>query len=157
VSTKPRVYLETTIVSYLTASASPDDIKAGHQRVTREWWNRRSRFELFVSETVLTEVERGDPSASARRLAALEGIPVLTVTAEADDLATKLVAAHAMPPEAAVDAMHVAVAVINGIDYVLTWNCAHIANAAMRGRIERTIREAGYEAPVLCTPEELME
>jgi hypothetical protein len=154
---KSKVYIETTIVSYLTAELTRDVVQAAHQQLTREWWDRRERFELFVSQTVITEAGGGNAEAASRRLAALEGIAVLGVTAEAVDLAARFVRAHAMPEKAAVDALHVAIAVVNGMNYVLTWNCTHIANAAIRDRIERTCREAGYEPPIICTPEELME
>lgn len=154
---KPKVYLETTIVSYLTAEPTRDVVQAAHQRLTREWWDRRERFDLFVSQTVITEAAGGNAEAASRRLAALDGIATLAVTAEAADLATQFVRAQAMPEKAAVDALHVAIAVVNGMDYVLTWNCTHIANAAIRDKIERTCREAGFEPPIICTPEELME
>jgi hypothetical protein len=157
VTMKPKVYLETTIVSYLTAQPTRDVVQAAHQQLTHEWWERRDRFDVFVSRTVLSEATEGDTEAARRRLAALEGIAVLAATTEAADLAGKFVRAHAMPEKATVDALHVAIAVVNGMDYVLTWNCTHIANAAIRDKIERTCREAGYEPPIICTPEELME
>jgi predicted nucleic acid-binding protein len=155
-ATKSTVYLETTIFSYLTARPTRDIVQAAHQQLTREWWDRRTRFDLFVSQIVITEASGGDADAASKRLAELEGIPVLAVTSEAVDLAGRFVKAHAMPERAAVDALHVAVAVVNGMDYVLTWNCTHIANAAIRDKIEQTCRDAGYEPPVICTPEELM-
>jgi len=154
---KSKVYLETTIVSYLTAAPTRDVVQAAHQQLTREWWNRRERFQLFVSQTVITEAGGGNAAAASRRLAALEGIRTLAVTAEAAELAAQFVRAQAMPEKAAVDALHVAIAVVNGMDYVFTWNCAHIANAAIRDKIEWTCREAGFEPPIICTPEELME
>ena len=154
---KAKVYLETTIVSYLTAKPTRDVVQAAHQQLTIEWWDRRQRFDLFVSQTVITEAGGGNAEAAERRLEALHGIKALAVTAEAADLAAQFVQAHAMPERATVDALHVAVAVVNGMDYVLTWNCTHIANAAMRDKIERTCREAGFEPPIICTPEELME
>lgn len=153
----PKVYLETTIVSYLTAEPTSDVVQAAHQQLTREWWDRRDRFALFVSRTVLAEAAGGAAEAARRRLAALERITVLAATDEAAELAAQFIRAHAMPEKAAVDALHVAIAVVNGMDYVLTWNCTHIANAAIRDKIERTCREAGYEPPIICTPEELME
>jgi hypothetical protein len=153
----PKVYLETTIVSYLTAEPTSDVVQAAHQQLTREWRERRDRFVLFVSRTVLVEAAGGDTEAARRRLAALERITVLAATDEAAELATQFIRAHAMPEKAAVDALHVAIAVVNGMDYVLTWNCTHIANATIREKIERTCREAGYEPPIICTPEELME
>jgi predicted nucleic acid-binding protein len=149
-----RVYLETTVISYLTALPSRDLVQAAHQEITREWWERRSRFELFVSEAVLEEAARGDAGAAARRLAAVEGIPVLEVGASVSGLADQLLRSSAIP---AIDAVHIAVAVVNGMHYLLTWNCAHIANAALRGKIEETCRGAGLLPPIICTPEELME
>jgi hypothetical protein len=154
---KSKVYLETTVVSYLTAEPTRDVVQAAHQQLTREWWDRRGRFDLFVSQTVITEAGGGNAEAASRRLAALEGIPSLAVTVEAADLAARFVRAQAMPEKAAIDALHVAIAVVNGMDYVLTWNCTHIANAAIRDKIERACREAGFEPPIICTPEELME
>jgi hypothetical protein len=154
---KPKAYLETTIVSYLAAAASRDIVIAGHQQITLEWWNRRDRFELFVSAAVIEEAARGDPVAAARRSALLSGIPVLDLGAEVRDLAEILVSARAVPATALIDAVHIAVAAVNRVDYLLTWNCAHIANAAVRGKIEQACRANGLPAPVICTPEELME
>ena len=154
---KSKVYVETTIVSYLSASPSRDIVLAAHQQLTREWWAHRARFDLFVSRPVLTEVARGDADAAARRIAALDGIPVLLVSAEASELADRLLTTTVLPAKAAIDALHVAVAVLNGMDYLLTWNCTHIANAAIRGRIEQACRAAGMQAPIICTPEELTE
>ena len=154
---KPRVYLETTIVSYLTALPSRDLVLAAHQQLTSEWWQIRQRFDLFVSEAVLQEAAGGDPSAAARRCAALRGIPVLGLTEGAANLVRDLVAARAVPAKAVVDAVHIAVAAVNGMDFLLTWNCAHIANAATRAIIDRVCRIAGVAPPVICTPEELME
>lgn len=143
---KSKVYLETTIVSYLTAEPTRDIIQAAHQQITREWWMRRHRFELFVSQTVITEASRGDATAARRRLAALVEVPLLAVTADTTDMAARFIRAHAIPEKAAVDALHVAVAVVNGMDYVLTWNCTHIANAAIR---ERSRRRAVKRASVI--------
>jgi hypothetical protein len=154
---KQKVYVETTIVSYLTALPSRDLVLTAHQHLTAEWWQRRHRFDLFVSEAVLQEAAGGDPSAAARRMAALQGISVLELTAPVAGLARALVAGHAVPANAAVDAVHIAVAAVNGMDFLLTWNCTHIANAATRGMIERVCRAAGLVPPVICTPEELME
>ncbi|MGE3673604.1 MAG: type II toxin-antitoxin system VapC family toxin [Polyangiaceae bacterium] len=154
---KRKVYLETTIVSYLTALPTRDLVRAAHQQITTEWWQGRDRFDLFVSEAVLQEAAAGDPDASARRLIALQGIRVLAATAEVANLAHRLVAGGAVPAKAAVDAVHIAVAATNGMDFLLTWNCTHIANAATRGRIEQACRAAGVAPPVICTPEELQQ
>lgn len=119
------------------------------------WWRRRERFDLFVSEAVLAEAAAGDPEAAAKRAAALEGLPVLQVDTAVDELARRLIESGAVPPNAEYDAIHVAVAAVQGMDVLLTWNLAHIANAAARGKIEEVCRAGGYVPPVLCTPEEL--
>jgi len=154
---KPKAYLETTIVSYLAASPSRDIVIAGHQQITREWWEHRNRFELFVSEAVVEEATRGDAAVAARRAALLSGIPVLDLAAEVHELANRLLLVRAVPAKALIDAVHIAVAAVNRVDYLLTWNCTHIANAAVRGKIEQACRAAGLQAPAICTPEELME
>jgi len=154
---RPKVYLETTIVSYLSAWPSRDLIKAAHQQITQEWWGTRARFDLYVSPLVHREASAGDPGAAKLRLDALAGIPMLTAGPEASALAEKLVTQGSLPPKAAADALHIAIAVANGIDYLLTWNCTHIANAATRHQIEAICRQNRYEPVVLCTPEELME
>jgi hypothetical protein len=152
---KSRVYIETSVVSYLTALPSSDLVRAAHQQLTTEWWTKREGFALFVSDAVLTEVRQGDPAAAARRLAAVDGLQVLAATREANELATALLTAAAMPRKAAIDAVHVAIATVNGMDFLLTWNCTHIANAVMRPRIETVCRDAGFDPPTICTPEEL--
>jgi hypothetical protein len=153
----PKVYLETTIPSYLTSSPSRDLVKAAHRQITREWWQDRARFDLYISQVVLREASGGDAEAARLRLEVLRGIPVLALSPAASRLAQQLVEQGALPENAAVDSLHIAIAVVNGMDYLLTWNCTHIASAAMRHRIEAICRAGGYETPVLCTPEELME
>ena len=154
---KPRVYVETSVISYLTGRPSRDLVTAAHQQITRDWWEQRSRFDLFVSQAVLTEAALGDADAASRRLEALGEAAVLPATAEAADLAERLIRERAIPAAAAIDALHVAVAVANGMDYLVTWNCTHIANAARRVRIEKACRRAGLQAPAICTPEELLQ
>ena len=154
---KSKVYLETTIVSYLVASSTHDIIQSAHQQVTREWWTRRARFDLFVSRPVLTEAGRGDATAAARRLETLTGIPVLSVSRGVTPLANTLLRSGALPTKARLDAVHVAIAAVNGMDYLLTWNLRHLANAVIRGKIEEACRKAGIRPPIICTPEELME
>lgn len=149
--------METTIVSYLSAWPSRDLIKAAHQQITQEWWATRARFDLYISPLVHHEASAGDPGAAKARLDALAGIPMLTAGPDASALAEKLVTQGSLPAKAAADALHIAIAVVNGIDYLLTWNCTHIANAATRHRIEAICRQDGYEPVVLCTPEELQE
>jgi hypothetical protein len=155
---KPKVYVETTVVSYLTAWPSRDLIIAAHQQLTREWWQtRRGEFELFVSEAVVHEASAGDKDAAAERLASVAGIPLLEQSGAATSLAQVLVEQVPLPQRAVVDALHVAIASLNGMDYLLTWNCTHLANAALRNQIEAICRAQGYEPPIICTPEELLE
>lgn len=154
----PTAYIETSVVSYLTARPSRDVVVAAYQEVTREWWrDAAARFHLVASELVLAECRAGDRNAAHERLEALEGISLLEASSRAEDLARRLLDLGAVPREAAADAAHIAIAVTNGVEYLVTWNFRHIANAAMRVRIERACREAGYEPPVICTPNELME
>jgi predicted nucleic acid-binding protein len=121
------------------------------------WWSRRDRFELFVSQAVVEEASRGNAVAAARRLAFLAGIPVLGLNLEIDAIANQLLRASAVPANARIDAIHIAVPAINRMNYLVTWNLTHIANAAIRGKIEQTCRGAGLQAPVICTAEELAE
>jgi len=158
VASKPTVYIETTVVSYLTAWTSRDLVRAAQQQQTREWWDvRREDFELVCSELVEREAAAGDPVAAADRLKALTDLRVLVATPEAAALAVDLIKRLQLPPRAQPDALHVAIAATNGIDYLLTWNCRHLSNAVLRPRIEWVCRDNGLEPPVICTPPELME
>ncbi len=154
---KPTAYIETTIPSYLMAWPSRDVVRAGEQQVTRDWWDRRAEYELRISSLVLLECQAGDAQAAADRLAALDGVPVLAQTPEAEALAGMLLKEVPLPPKAANDALHIAVAAVNGIAYLVTWNCTHIANATLRPQIEALCRRVGYEPPVICTPRELLD
>lgn len=154
---KPRVYVETTVLSYLTGPPSRDLIIAAHQQITREWWEGRKRFDLYASQIVVQEARGGDPKAASSRLKILEGISILELTPESRDLAKRLLTQGPIPQKAALDALHIAIAVVSGMDFLVTWNCTHIANAAMRIMIEGVCRSLGYEPSVICTPEELME
>ena len=150
------VYLETSFVSYLTARASRDLIMSAHQTISREWWEqRRSCFEVVISEIVAEEAGKGHPDAAQRRLDLLRDIPFIAVTEEALDFADKLIQSGAVPRKAAQDALHIAVCCVNNVDFLLTWNCKHIANAEKRESIRTVAVEHGLIAPVICTPEEL--
>ncbi len=154
----PTVYVETSVVSYLTAWPSRDLVIAAQQAVTRERWRAApERFVLVASELVFTEAAAGDTDAARARLTALEIVIRLDTTEDAAALTRRLLEFGAFPREAAADAAHVGIAATNRVDYLLTWNFRHIANAAVRSRIERVCRKAGYEPPVICTPNELME
>ena len=155
---KPKLYLETTIASYLTAWPSRDLVMAANQETTREWWaTRRSDFEIYVSQIVIKESSAGDEDAAKRRLLVLESFPRLDITEDVEALAATLMMEVPLPPKAQADALHIAVAAVHHINYLLTWNCTHIANATLRSRIEAVCREAGYEPPVVCTPQEMLE
>jgi hypothetical protein len=154
---KASVYIETSIVSYLTARLSRDLILAGHQQITEEWWiTQRGKYDLYASQLVLREAAEGDTNAAERRLHVLETLSLLAITSEATTLAEQLLAAHSLPAKAAEDALHIAVATVNGMEFLLTWNCKHIANAVMRHKIEQTCRQQGYEPPIIATPEEML-
>ena len=155
---KQRIYLETTIASYLVSRPSGDVRVAANQVTTIDWWDkRREAFDLFISEFVLAEASLGDPTLADRRMEILRGIPELDATDEARALGDALLVDGPIPTKARIDAYHIAVAAVHGVDFLLTWNCTHIANAAMRSDIEAVCRDHGLEPPVICTPQELME
>ena len=155
---KPTAYVETSVISYLAARPSRDVVVAAYQEVTRDWWRiAPSRFHLVASALVVSEARAGDADAARARLAALESLVLLDATFEAETLTAQLVDSGAVPPTAAEDAAHIAIATTNGVDYLVTWNFRHIANAAMRSRIEHVCRQAGYAPPVICAPNELLE
>jgi predicted nucleic acid-binding protein len=154
---KPRLYIESSIISYLTARPSRDLVTAARQRLTEQWWNtRREAYDLYISAFVTSEAAAGDADAAQRRLRALEGIPQIELTEPAATLAQQLISEGPLPEKAALDALHIAAAVSGGVDYLLTWNFKHLANATIRNRIEQMCRLRGYEPPVICTPEELL-
>lgn len=155
---KPKVYIETSIPSYLTARLSNDLRVAANQNTTIEWWEaRRPSFELFISEFVAAEAILGDSEIAQKRLEIIADLPGLSITDAVKTLAKSLISEGAIPPKAAIDAYHIAVAAVNGVEYLLTWNCTHIANALMRPKIEEVCRQQGFEPPIICTPQELME
>jgi len=154
----PKVYVETSVISYLTSRLNRDLIVAANQQITQEWWEvRRPQFDLYISQLVIQESSYGDADAIERRLQVLSDIPLLKLTEETVIVAEKLVEKGAIPKKVVEDALHIAVATINGMDYLLTWNFKHIANAVMRSKIETVCRDAGYEPPVICSPQELLE
>lgn len=131
---------------------------AGHQQTTHEWWDaRRESYELCVSQLVLQEAAAGDPEAARERLDVLQAMTFLETTVEALALAKELIDAGALPAKAGDDALHIAIAATQGVPYLLTWNCRHMANATMRPLIESVCANNGLKAPIICTPEELLE
>lgn len=153
----PIVYLETTIISLITGRMPRDLISAAHQQETLAWWDsQRHQYTLVSSEYVIEEIEQGDPKAAQRRLSLIQNIPLLATNDQTAQLAAALIADNALPQKAMLDALHVAIATVNGVDFLLTWNCKHIANAHTRPMIERCCRHYGYEPPIICTPTELL-
>jgi hypothetical protein len=153
-----KVYLETTIISYLAARPTKDVVVAAHQQLTHKWWTtRRHSFALFVSDIVRDEANRGDRDAASRRSRFLAGIEVLDTTNGAQALTIELLRSGALPEKAGADAAHIALAAVNDMDYLLTWNCTHINNAIMKPRIQSICAKLDLRCPEICTPEELME
>ena len=151
------VYIETSIVSYLTALPARDLRAAAWQNATNQWWEtQRQRFELFTSQLVVDESTEGHPEAARRRLDALAEIAQLSMPDRVTDLAVALLTEGALPQTATDDALHVAVCAYHGVDYLLTWNCRHIDNAEMKPLMRSVCAVHGYTCPEICTPLELM-
>ena len=153
---KPRVYIETTIVSYLTAWPSRDVVDLARQQVTRDWWeHHREAFSLVVSEFVLREAGGGDPDAAKRRLDCLAGIPLLAVTPPVIQLAADILSLRLIQARAATDAYHLAIAAYHEVDFLLTWNCRHLANGRILKAVNQLLLAQGFKPPMVLTPEEL--
>lgn len=153
---KPRVYLESTIISYLTSRPSRDQVIAGQQELTRYWWDHcRSQFDPVISLAVLEEIRQGDPEAAARRLETVRDLPLLDLHPSVVEFAAQIQEFLSIPPKATEDALHLSVAVMHRVEYLLTWNCRHIANASLWSRLESLCRAEGLVTPVICTPYEL--
>lgn len=153
---KPSVYIETTVISYLTARPHRDIVVAGHQQATRDWWETaHEQFHVFASTLVASEASKGDPEAARERLEVLSKLSLLAITDDARTLAGLLVARRAVPLSMEEDALHLAIAATNGLDYLVTWNCRHLANATIRPLIELICRDWGCRSPEICTPEVL--
>lgn len=153
-----RIYIETTFVSYLTARPNRDIVIAGHQQITREWWEtRRADFQLCISRLVMEEAMAGDPQAALARSRVLQAMTLLDTTKEALTLAKELIGERALPAKSGADALHIAIAASQEVPYLMTWNCRHLANVIMRARIESVCDQNGFKAPMICTPEELFE
>ena len=155
---KRSVYLETTIIGYMAMRDSRDLRVAANQLSTREWWDvHRPNFDLFVSQFVIDECCHGDPKAAEERKFYLENITVLDANSEVEKLAEVISDVLQIPAKARIDAFHIAMASVHGIQFLLTWNCKHIANPEHRPKIERACRDLGIEPPLICTPFDLLE
>ena len=154
--TRRRIYVETSVISYLTARPSRNVIEAGHQQSTFLFWDRRGEFDLVASELVVTECSLGDAVAASKRLDALLEMPLLDINAHSVELAKGLVASGIVPIKASEDALHISIATVHFVDYLLTWNCRHIANPEVQARIAEHFRPLGLSLPFICTPDELL-
>ena len=152
----PTVYVETTVVGHIAARQQSDIIVAARQLSSRRWWDIRERFRLVVSQIVVDECSAGDSFAASERLQLIDGIQVLAVSADARHLADELMIKHGVPETEPRDALHIAISAVNGIQYLLTWNFRHIANAETRATIEQICRDCGYAPPSICSPDELL-
>lgn len=152
-----KVYVETTIPSYLTAKPTDNLIAGARQLITQRWWEtERTRYQLFVSDVVFLECSMGDPDAAARRLDVIMEFPVLDIDDKTVELAETLFSVLAIPEKARDDALHIAVACRCEMDYLLSWNFKHIVNAATLRKLSSFISETDYRLPQICTPEELI-
>lgn len=154
---KQTVYIETSVVSYYTSKPSRDLVLAARQEITREKWDEiLDSFEPNISMLVIQEAEQGDPQAVQSRIAAISNMTVLSINDEAEQLAATLIEDGPIPKEYLEDALHIAVATVNGIDFLLTWNFTHINNAQTKAKILSVIEDEGYQCPIICSPEELL-
>ena len=155
---KPRIYVETSVISYLTARPSRHILTLARQELTSSWWALRGEsFEAFVSPLVIAEISRGDVNAASSRLALCIDLPHLRVSAEAESLATRLLADGAIPHTEPEDALHVAIAVVHQLDYISTWNFVHLVGASAKFKLQLHISRMGFAPPIIATPEELLE
>ncbi|MBD2595105.1 type II toxin-antitoxin system VapC family toxin [Nostoc spongiaeforme FACHB-130] len=151
------VYIETSILGYLTARSTDNLILAANMKITQDWWTiRRSSFVLYASEIVEDEAARGDAAIAAQRLNLLQSLPFLDLIEETRELAQEFLQQSNLPPKASNDALHIALATVYGLDYLLTWNCKHMANAQIQKKLSQISSDLGYELPIICTPYELM-
>lgn len=154
----PRIYIETSVISYLTSRPSRDLVIAARQELTNEWWEKRGvAFEAVTSNLVLREVAAGNPEAAMRRLAICQPLPKFSVEADCEELAERLIAAGAVPPTEQEDAIHIALATLVQVEYIATWNFAHMVSPAAKYRLQKHIEQLGFTPPLLATPEELLE
>lgn len=153
----PQVYIETSIVSYLRQRPSTQIVAAARQLLTQRWWeHERHNYQLVTSQYVLDEAALGDPTLAAERLQTLADVPLLDLPADVPRIAAEIVRRGILPTDAQVDALHIAVAAFHEVEYLLTWNCKHIANAQVLPRIRDLLLELGYPVPIICTPEEMV-
>lgn len=151
------VYLETSIISYLRQKPGTQVVLAARQLLTHQWWNdERSNYQLVASQLVIDEASAGNPSLAAERLQLLAGIPLLQLDPVIADIADEIMSRAILPEKARTDALHIATVAHHRIQYLLTWNCRHIANARILPRIHDVLNDLLIPIPVICTPEEMV-
>jgi len=151
-----KVYVESSVISYITARPSRDLVVSARQAITNEWWEqKRKKYDVYISELVIEEIASGDKEAAQKRLDVVKAIPNLEITETAKELASLLISSGAVPDNSPEDALHIGLAAAQGVDYLLTWNFKHINNATKRADITQLIESQGFLSPVLCSPEEL--
>lgn len=153
---KRKIYVETSVISYLTARPSKTIIGAAHQQLTLAWWKMRGQYDLMVSEVVMRECGEGDSESAKRRLEVVRDLPLLLITEQAIKIAEALIKQRIVPLKAIEDALHIAIATAHGVDYLVTLNCRHIANPEIQRRIASYLKKIGVALPFICTPEELL-
>ncbi len=151
-----KLYLETSVVSYYVSERSENIRVASHQILTIDLWGILSKFNVFISDIVVEEAQKGNRKQAELRLEAIKSFKVLKINAKGEILANLLLSKNAIPSNAPEDALHIAVATVNSINFITTWNFKHINNPFMRDKIKTIIENAGYECPVICSPEELL-
>ncbi len=149
---KPKVYVETSVISNLTSWLSEKPDQLAMQMASREWWERKDEFELFISQYVMDEIKRGDPDAAIRRLESVSGIPSLSSTDKVVETVRELVKRHIIPAEYPADAAHIAIAAHNGMDYLVTWNQTHIHNKNKLEKVGDTLEELGLKRIEIVRP-----
>ncbi|MGK7933374.1 MAG: type II toxin-antitoxin system VapC family toxin [Microcystaceae cyanobacterium] len=151
------LYLETSIIGYLTVRPSTNLIVATNAAITQTWWDtRREQFSLFISEVVLEEIGRGDAEIATKRYELIHDLPLLEINDAVQELARQFLIQSNLPPKASDDALHIALATVYRLNYLLTWNCRHIANAQIQKKLSQISDQSGYELPTICTPYELI-
>ncbi len=152
------VYLESSVVSYYTNRRSRDLVVAAYQEITSDWWEAElPKYDAYISDFVVQEISRGNPVAAQKRMAAVEPFAFLEIPDAVEDLALRYLTEIDIPRRSHVDAFHIATAVLNGMNYIVSWNFHHISNVFVKERIRRINDVQGVETPVICTPEELRE
>lgn len=154
---KPKLYVETSIISYLTARPSRDIVITANQQLAQEWWESRKNFDLFISQIVIDEVSKGEAQMANKRLNLIQDIPLIDFNDDAKNLAKEILRQNILPPKATLDVFHIATTAVHEMDFLLTLNCKHIANAFIFRRIEKICLESGFEPPIVCTPQEILE